>query len=209
MGWNAQKFIDNKDYFIDLLLIWNVMLKKALDNKSGDRFYDFADETNNIINDYFPSIEETQIKLLEYSLENTTDEYYRNDALIEIQRKKTIIDNKSELKNFRQRLFLGLGGWLIRLLDQGKISENDYFGLIPTVDQFFLDIDKFYEDYINDLGDEKEEHLFGWVSWEMNEWPTPYGKASSGWLNYRSWQEKYFIVRSIIILPHKDSFTPH
>lgn len=200
---DEQQLMEYKDYYEDLLVNWNRLLKQALDNKSSNRFSEFAHEVKKLIHEFYPNVDGFYIENLNFRIENASSPEQKEVLLKELPIFNFILKSKLELEKLKQSMFLGLGGWLIHQVENGRISQDDYFNLIPTVHQFFMDFEQLYQDYLNNKGFENAEDLFNWNSWEMSEWPTEYGEVISGSLTYDSWLEKYFILRSLEILGHQ------
>jgi hypothetical protein len=207
-GNDLQELSEIKSYFEDLLVVWNSLLKEALDDRSRNRFSEFSHEVSKLVHEFYSDIQEADVNSLEIQLEHLQDGKPKDYLYAQYQFSKTVLKEKLELIKFKQRMFLGLGGWLVHLLEKDRITKDDYFGFILVINNFFKDFNQLYDAYTNDLGEEREEQIFKWVSWEMNEWTTMYGEVSSGFLTYSSWIDKYYLVRAIEIVPYTNKLVP-
>ena len=206
--YDKQLLSEFKPYFIDLLSTWNRLIKGSLDNRLEKHFSDFSSEVDRLIRCFYPDIDETSLEMLEFRFENLMGNPQQENLTKQLLFERQVLQDKSELKNLKNIMFLGFGGWITHLLEKGRISIDDYLKFIPSVHNFFMDITQLYQDYTNNLGIERGTNIFNWDSWEMSEWPEVYGEVSSGTLTYSNWLLKYFLVRSIEIVPYNSNQLP-
>ncbi len=205
---NEKLLSEYRDYYIDLLVTWNRLLKIALDANSLSRFGNFANEIKELVHGFYSDINEMDITLLDIKQDYVGDEGTKSILSKEIEINKLVLENKIALERLKQRMFLGFGGWIIHLLESGMITRDDYFNIVPSVHQFFMDFSQFYQDYSDDSWGEKEDQLFNWDSWEMSERESRFDEPSFSPLSYKSWIEIYFIIRSLELLPDQHDLMP-
>lgn len=201
-NFNVEQLSEIKDYYKDLIFAWNHLLKLAIDQNSTDNFSKFSHEVKELVDKFHSGISETDILLLKLRLDELTDGNHKVGLSKEYEYTKFVIEYKAELRMLRQRMYLGLGGWLIHLLETKRISIENYLYYISSVDTLYTDLAQLYEDYSYDLGEDREEHLFNWTSWELSEKKEYDDDETFHQMNFDNFIDTYFIVRSIEIVPY-------
>ncbi len=201
--YQKEKVIEIVDYYKDLLLIWNSLIKGALDEKTINRFSIFTEEVRNIVKDIFPDVDKSSLMIIDSQLNNEP----KNIRFIEEKEDiECILNLKKELEIYRDKMMLGFGGYITHQYEISNFSLDDFFNFIPAVHTSFLDINNLHDSFSNNFLD-NEDDLFNWSSWEMSEWSSQYGDVSSGTLTYRSWIDKYFVLRSLELIQSKNTNT--
>ena len=188
------------DYTEFLIIVLNRLLKSALDFRDLEQFRHFASAAEQIPA-WVGRSPIDEVEDLQAQLEFVHDEERQRQLEEEIAKTEVVAKQLRRGKEARQISFMGLGGWLVHLLETNQIVPKVFQDYTGTLAAQFMDTRKFYVLYSSIVSLSRTGDPFGWDWWELEERPESYGQPTLSAMQYSDWIGRYYLYRAIELSP--------
>jgi len=181
------------DYSIFLLVILNEMLKSSIDKGEITETRALVTAAKDIGSWIGPSPIRTAAYFnLGLPITEPSDD---------INRQELVGAQLLRIQENRRILFFGLGTWISHLYETGKLSQDEFVEFVILFSTEFDNLNEFYNLYNSIITSERSEDLFGWDWWELKERPEVGGQAIAQQMMFQQWLGKFYLYRSIELIP--------
>ena len=183
------------DYTEFSMVVFSRLLKLTLDAADYDQFKRYAAQAReaSMWFGYSPSHESTMLK---FQLEGVQDLVTRQSLAQKIAKEDLRAEQLARLKRVRRLSFIGLGGWLVHLFEEGKLDLKQYMIFASEIGKELTDPRELNLLYSEIVIDKTVSDLFGWSYWDNNE-DSFIGRTTR---RDSDWIGSYYVLRMLSLL---------
>lgn len=180
-----------RDYTVEILLIFNSLLKATVDSKDFESFKKFGFALDGVLK-YFEPEPPFGLQMALRSQNLTPDERTKLQSQLKV--KQGLVEAKEEVEDTRKAIWFGLGAWTTRLYRKQELPQNDFLALFNDISARFESLEKLSSTLglLTDLADVK----FGWNFWLLSEKREGEVFFGSG-IDTQEWMRWFYCIRGI------------
>lgn len=186
-----------RDFGIHFFVIFQNLLKKAVDNRDIESFESFKRVVQKLFDHFKPGESVRNAQDIEWRLRKMDlTEGQKDELKTLLEKQKTIEGIEHDIKTKRSQMFFGLASWILDYFARNKTDE--------VVRQFYNSVQSTFPDKIEDFTNIflkthsfDVEDFWGWSWWEMHA----DGEVHS--IQVLEKLEKFYAVKSLTLLEGK------